>query len=359
MIKIIDRYILSNFIKLIFFIIIAGTSIFLIVDLIENLDKFIDRDVPYLYIIYYYIYYIPYIVYLIFPVCMLLTTLFTLGSMAQRNEITAMKAGGISVYRVLTVLMIPAILISVFMLFTGETVVPYANKLRLDINREYIKKVPKSSTTRRGRIYLMDEDRRLVYIGHFNGETNTAFKINIMELQGNKLVKRVDSERMVYNDGYWTLYNTKIRQFSADSVKFTEDNVMRWKELTFKPDDLLKIQSMPEEMNYWELKDFVDRLIFTGSDATQWRIELYYKIAAPFANFIIVIFGVPIAVTKRRSGLMVGFGISLLVCFLYFGLTNSIKILGFKGLLEPLYSAWGGNIAFFIIGIIMVISVKK
>lgn len=359
MFKIVDRYILSRFFTLIIFILLAGTVIFLVVDLIENLDKFIDRDVPYSIILNYYIYFIPYIIYLIFPVCMLLTTLFSLGSMSQRNEITAFKAGGISMYRLLLVLSIPAFIISLFMLLTGETVIPYANKLRLDIRREYIKKIPKSSTTRRGRIYLTDDSNRLIHIGHFNGETNSAFNINIIVIENNQLVERVDAGRMVYGNEYWTLYGAIKRDFRGDSIKITEEKVHRWRELTFKPEDLLKIQSKPEEMNYWELKEFVQKLITTGADAARWRTDLYYKIAAPFASFIIVIFGVPVAATRRRSGLMVGFGISLLVCFLYFGVANSVKILGYKGLLEPVYSAWGGNVIFLALGLVMVLTAKK
>jgi lipopolysaccharide export system permease protein len=121
----------------------------------------------------------------------------------------------------------------------------------------------------------------------------------------------------------------------------------------------LTIQEKPEEMNYRQLKEFTDKLVTTGANALRWKMDLKDKIATPFAALIVVIFGVPIAVVKRRSGIMVGFGISLLVCFLYFGLIHSGKILGYKGLVEPIYAAWGGHAVFLLVGIAAVLRARK
>lgn len=342
-----------------FFIMLAGTAIFLSVDLIEHLDKFIDRAVNWSYIGKYYLYYIPYIVYLIIPVTLLLTTLFSLGSMAAANEITALKSSGLSVYRILLVVAIPALLISLFTMAFGETVVPYSNKLRMDIYREQVKKVPKTSATRRGRIYLLDGKDRLVHIDHFNAENLSGFNINIQTVRQNTMISRVDAKRMVYRKDHWILYDVVKRIFVGNSIKVFKMKAYEMRELKFIPEDLLKIQSKPEEMNYKELKEFVTNLVSTGADAVRWRVDLNNKIAAPFAALIIVIFGVPIAVVKRRSGLMVGFGISLLVCFLYFGATKSIMILGYKGIIPPVISAWGGNALFAVVGVVAVLKVRK
>ncbi len=359
MFKIIDIYILRKLIGILCFVVAAGMVIFLCVDLIEHLDKFIDSNVAWKFIIYYYLYFIPYIIYLILPVTMLLAVLFSLGSMSAANEITALKANGVSAYRILLVVAGPAFIISLLSLGFGETLVPYFNKERMDIYRIQVKKIPKTSVARQGRIYFVEGKGRIVHIGHFNSETLTAHNINIMEVENDRLYARVDAKTMFFKKNHWTLYNAVKREFIGDSVKILSEAAMEWRELKFTPEDLAKIQHKPEEMNYWELRDHVNRLVSTGANALRWRVELENKLATPFASFIIVIFGVPIAVVKRRSGLMVGFGISLLVAFLYFGTTQSTKVLGYKGLITPFLSAWAGHILFGILGIIAVLKVRK
>jgi lipopolysaccharide export system permease protein len=291
---------------------------------------------------------------------MLLTTLFSLGGLANNNEIIALKASGVSLYRILLVVAIPAFFISLLTLSGGQTVVPYFNKQRLDIERHQVNKIPVSSSTRRGRIYLIDGKDRFVFIGHFNGETNSAFNINIQTVVDNEIVSRVDAQKMVFQKNHWVVYDAVKRDFIApDSVKVETIPVFDWRELAFTPTELLTIQEKPEEMNYRQLKEFTDKLVTTGANALRWKMDLKDKIATPFAALIVVIFGVPIAVVKRRSGIMVGFGISLLVCFLYFGLIHSGKILGYKGLVEPIYAAWGGHAVFLLVGIAAVLRARK
>lgn len=359
MIRILDIYMMKKFVYILFFVIMAGIVIFLAVDLIENLDKFIRGEVAWKFIAYYYLYFLPYIVYLIFPVTVLLATLFSLGSMAASNEIIAMKASGFSVYRVLIVFAIPALILSFMSLAFGETLVPYFNKQRMDIYRTEVKKIPKTSTSRRGRIYMMDGEHRLVHIKHYNAETLQAYDVSIQVVDANVLYSRVDAKRMQYQKDHWVLSNVIKRDFYGDSVSVQRLGVYEWREMTLKPEDLVKIQAEPEEMNYWELEEFVSKLVSTGADAVRWRVDLKKKLAAPFATFIIVIFGVPIAVVKRRAGLMVGFAISLLVAFLYFGLDKAILVLGYKGLVSPVFSAWGGNALFLAVGIVSAIRVRK
>lgn len=357
--KLIDMYILKRFFNLLVFIIAAGIIIFLAVDLIENLDKFIDRNVDWKITALYYLYFIPYVIYLILPVTVLLTVLFSLGGMASANEIIALKASGVSMYRILFVLMAPGFFISLFTLGFGETLVPYYNKQRMDIFRHEVKQLPRSSAMRRGRIYLTDGPNRYVHIGHFNGETMTAFNVVVLTVDDNILTDRIDAKRMVYMNNHWVVYDAVSRQFRGDSMRVEKEPVFDYRVLKFTPEELFKIELKPEEMNYWELQEFTEKLMSTGADARRWRVDLQAKLATPFAAFIIVIFGVPIAIVKRRSGIMVGFGIALLSAFFYFGTTQSGKMLAYKGIIEPDLAVWGGHVIFALIGIIGVIGARK
>ena len=98
--KLIDRYFLKHFLAILVFSLMAAMLVFVVVDLIEHLDKFIDRHVPVPVVVDYYILYLPYIIYLVLPVGMLLASLFAMGHFMKTNEFLAMKASGVSLYRI-------------------------------------------------------------------------------------------------------------------------------------------------------------------------------------------------------------------------------------------------------------------
>jgi lipopolysaccharide export system permease protein len=109
-------------------------------------------------------------------------------------------------------------------------------------------------------------------------------------------------------------------------------------------------------MSYSELKIFIAEMDRIGAEIRKWVVELYLKISYPFSNFIIILFGAPIAAQKRRSGTAVGIGISLMVCFIYFMIMRTGQVLGHQGTIVPWLAAWIGNIIFGLAGIFIMIS---
>jgi lipopolysaccharide export system permease protein len=137
-----------------------------------------------------------------------------------------------------------------------------------------------------------------------------------------------------------------------------QDSLVR-ADLIFSPDDLKRVNIAPEEMSYFDLKNLVTRLQAGGNRAGKWIVDLAFKISQPFATVIIVLFGVPFAAYRRRGGIVLGFGLSLLVCFVYFGFMQTGKILGYSGEISPHIAAWTGNVVFAILGIVLLIRVPK
>ncbi|MBM3324164.1 MAG: LptF/LptG family permease, partial [Calditrichaeota bacterium] len=151
---ILDRYILGRFFAILIFASLASMVIFITVDLIENLDRFIDAHCPAHLVFRYYFLYLPYILYLTLPVSMLLATLFTVGSFMHSHELEAMQGAGYSLYRIVVLHLIVAVPAGVFALSFGETIVPASNQLRQDIYREKVRLKPRPTAARQGRIYL-------------------------------------------------------------------------------------------------------------------------------------------------------------------------------------------------------------
>jgi lipopolysaccharide export system permease protein len=356
---VLDKYVLRKFIINLLFSVGAFVIIFLVVDLIENIDKFIDRDAEVNSVIFYYIYYIPYIINLTLPISMLLSCLFTLGNMSQHNEIVAQKSAGVSLYRIFTPLFILSFLISIGAGLFSEFVVPWTNQERLDIYRYDIQKHPKFRGSNRNNIYLQDVENRKISIAFFNGNTNKASSVSLQYFDGRQLVKRIDAKTMSWVENSWILHDVIERVFEDTVVTRSKYDQLIQTDLKFKPESLLELQKQPEEMSFFELETFIKEMTTIGAEVRKWIVELNLKISYPFANFIIILFGAPIAAHKRRSGTAVGIGISLLICFIYFLFIRMGQVMGHQGTLSPWLGAWLGNIIFGTAGLYTLITSRK
>jgi lipopolysaccharide export system permease protein len=356
---VLDKYLSKKFIINLIFSTSAFVIIFLVVDLIENIDKFIDRDAALSQVLMYYIYYIPYIINLTLPVSMLLACLFSLGSMSQHNEIVAQKSAGISLYRIFMPLFVLSFFISIAAGFFSEFIVPWTNQARLDLYRYDIQKHSKNQGSRRNNIYLQDKSNRKISIAFFDGRKNEGKKISLQYFEGRRLIRRIDAEKFDWENDHWVLHNVTERKFTEKGLSVKKNISSIQTDLDFKPASLLELQKQPEEMSYLELDQFIDEMTEIGAEVRKWVVELYLKISYPFANFIIVLFGAPIAARKRRSGTAVGIGISLLICFVYFLFIRMGQVMGHQGTLEPWLGAWMGNIIFGIAGVYTNITARQ
>jgi len=353
--RILDRYIIRKFLGTLFFALIAFSVIYIIIDVVGFMDKFIDRNVGLFIVVKYYIFYLPYIVILTLPVAMLLASLFSVGQLSRYNEFIAMQSSGLSLYRILTPLFILGVIISLFAAYVGERFVPLTNQKKKDIYQTYVNKVKKRKIELATRdITMQIDESRWLLIGFFDVNENTAFKISVQTYQNNRLVKRIDARRMNWENDRWRLMDGFIRRFQ-DHQEITETfDQLDLQDLRFEPIDIARVQKKAEEMSYWELKNFIKEIKRTGGNPDRWLVDLYLKIAFPFANLIIVLFGAPLASRKTRSGTAISFGISLLICFLYFGIIKVGQSLGHNGTLPPLFAAWMGNL-FFGVGAIFIL----
>lgn len=354
-----DRYIFSAFARSFFFSMFAACVIFVTIDLVEHLDKFVDAKVSWLLVAKYYALYLPYIVYLTIPVGVLLATLFSIGGFVYRNELTAMQASGVSLWRVLTLMLIAVLPLSGAVWFLGETVVPKYNFERKEIYRVEVRKGKGSASSRQGRIYLQTSPTQFLKIESYDPGKQTGYKAVLQTIEGGHVMERVEADSLHFEKGVWALKHGTKTNFGDRSIAQQEIELLQCPQFQFTPDDLLRVNIAPEEMSYKDIRSLVLRLQAAGLRATRWMVDLAFKIAQPFATFIIVLFGVPFAAFRRRGGLVLGFGLSLLVCFVYFGFMQIGKILGYGGDLSPVLAAWAGNIVFGMIGLMLVVRAPK
>ncbi len=358
---ILDRYILKQFIANVIFGVVAFICIFFVVDMMENLDDFIDAGVSIYIIMKFYLFFIPEIVKLMLPVAMLLASLFTTGKLSSFNELTAIKSSGVSSYRFMMPFVITAFIISGAAIYFNGWVVPYANKNKFHIDRVYMHRHLES--VNKDNLFFQDKSTTLMSLGYFDDNNLTAYRVSVQNYADTNLsmmVSRFDAPQMRYDsaNSSWILRDAMERRFAQGREAIFKHDTLSLK-LNFRPYQILREQQKPDEMNYYEMGEFISAKRRSGYDMSKWLVEYYNKISFPFASFIVVLFGVPFAINKRKTGMSVQFGISLLICFIYLVFMKVSNVFGYNGDMNPMLTSWLANIVFFIAAIINLIRIKK
>lgn len=358
----IDRYVLRQFIQTAFFSLLAFTVVFVAVNLMDNLSDFLDRHASAGMIATYYFYFIPEIVKLMTPVAMLLSALFTTGRLSTYNELSALKSGGVSLVRFMAPLLALALLVSGISIYFNGWIVPFANKKKLAIARVYFQK--DIEFVSKNNIFIQDSRTRILSIGIFDDAHNVAMHVSIQDFDPADLTvmaDRYDAARMEWNPSLkgWKLVDGIERHFGQGGETLRHFGTLFIGALNFSPEDIRKKQEKPEEMDYTDLKTFIDNQERAGHDVSRWLVDFYGKIAFPFASVIVVLFGVPFSSVKRRSGVGVEFGIAIGICFLYMIFLQVSQAFGYNGDLNPLLTAWLANILFLAAGITTLARVPK
>jgi len=358
-IKILYKYISVLFLRTTVFAILIFSLIMIIVDVIERLDKFIDKRVPFEIVTLYYFYYLPYVFILVLPVAMLMASLFTVSQLKRHGELNAVKSAGINIVSIFTPLFVIGIIVSIFAVIFGELVVPFSERLKNDLDRKYLRKTSRFYLLKKTDICIQDSQNRIVTIHFYDGTKKRAYKINVQTSKENKLVQRINAREMFKQGDFWVLKSGIIRNFEDDKEKVKEFDRLEVKDFSFSEKDLEITQVKPEEMNYFELKRYIETVKKIGGDPRKYLVDLYLKFTFPFSNLIVILLGTPLATYRWKGGVSLGFGLSLFVSFIYYVVVKLGQVMGHKGSLNPLLSASLGLIIFGIIGFISVAKIRK
>ena len=140
--KLLHKYIVTEFIKLLVITSLAFISIFILVEFIDKIGDISGKNTPALEAVAYFLYKIPYIFSMILPIAILLSVVLSLGILSRRSEITVIKAGGIGIPRVIVPLLICGALLSAGSIFINEVITPITNKKAFNIELKWMGKKP-------------------------------------------------------------------------------------------------------------------------------------------------------------------------------------------------------------------------
>ena len=358
-----DQYIIRQFWIILSIAILGFLSIFIIVDLIENLDRFLDNKVPSKIVFKYYIYTLPYFISIGLPMAVLIATVFSLGSMVKRNEWTAMKASGISLYRLAMPLIVCGITLSGLSFILDNQLVAYGNEKRFEIDRDYVKRKSrhKLKDTLKD-IFLQKNSSMHISLSKYYIKKMIGHDFTLVDLGPQKIQKRIDAKKIMWNadSAKWSISGFAIRSFNKDGseqdvIIGVNDTLIN---LDFIPSTIQQQARKPDELDYYRLTTRINQLKENGVDTTRWEVTRFVKISFAFTNLIVILCGIPLVVLKESNSLSFGAGASVFVIFGYYALIKFGQSLGYKGIIGPLASAWLGNIVFIIIGIILLLKAR-
>lgn len=329
------------------------TIIFVIVDIIDHLDKFIDSEIPTHDILRYYFHTIPWFISIGLPMALLLSTVFTFGLLQRRNEITAIKASGISIRRISLSLLIVGVVVSILSFYFDNLVVTTHFQKRTEIEEQYFRKSRSHKKIKKIDIYRQIEKDKILVIKQFSYKSNAAYNISIQQFDDGNLIFRLDAPVMEWDQNLekWKLKDFNVRKWENEKLLFSHFSSDTLINVNFSPVDLTKESVKPEEMNYWELAGFVEKLKLNGIKDPRWAVNLHFKTAFACTSFIMILFGLSLSIGKPRSNMAVGMGISIFVILLYYAVLKFGQSLGYKSIASPFVSVWFGNFIFIILGI--------
>tara|TARA_Y100000590_G_scaffold40205_1_gene42883 strand:- start:9629 stop:10720 length:1092 start_codon:yes stop_codon:yes gene_type:complete len=362
--KRLDLYIIRQFLVTLSMTLLGFLCVILIVDLIENLDRFIDNGIPAKITIKYYIYAIPWFLNIGLPMSMLISTVFSVGLLAKRNELTAMKATGISLYRIAIPIISIGLIVSFISFELDNTWVSKGNEVRFNIEREYMKRRSRVKAQKELRnVFLQKNETTHISIGRYRVETTVGRAITAISLDQGIVTQRMDARGIEWLDSLntWKVNDFSIREFtSAGEVRrMTMSKGDTLLGLNFTPYDITQQSKTPEEMSFADLTARIQQLKANGVDTTKWEVDRLFKISFAFTNLIVVLFGLPLVVMKAKGGLSFGAGMGIFVIFIYYAFIKFGMSMGYNGVMSPMTSAWMGNVLFSIGGVLLLILARK
>lgn len=345
--KLLDKYILGEFIKFFAITFLAFIALFLIVDFFERIRLFLSHNATLTQMASYFFFSIPQIISYVLPPTVLLATLMTFSSFSRFNEITAMKANGINIYRMTLPVFIFASLTAVFYFYFTEFITPASVQKTTHIKKVEIQKKTDLGFFKQDEIWYRG-DNAIYNFKMFDTDKNILRGVTINYLNPDvTLMVRIDAHSAEWKNHQWIFHNVLTTRFDENHKPVPEWSAEKIIHLPEKPEDFKVMQKDVEKMGYFELKKYVRKIQSEGYDVAKYRVDLHGKTAFPLVILIMVLIAVPFALRSERSGgIMQSLGIGIVIGFSYWIVHAFCMSLGKSEILPAILAGWSANILF-------------
>lgn len=341
-----DRYVVREFIKNLVLIIIALVCISELIEGTQMVDDMLRNKVPLDVLLSYLKYHMPQWIFFVLPVSALTTTLVTFGLFSKNSEIIAMKASGVSLYRISLPVIILSLLLSGFAFWEQEYILPQSNKIA-DNYRRQLKGLPPETFSSFEHHWLSSTEGFFNY-EMFDLQRNVmhGFSIYEVDMQHFNLMKRVYAAAASFEDDdkQWHLKMGWERTFASNGkIKFRAFKNDRIK-LSVTPEYFKTEIELPALMTYNELKAYIAKMKARGYDIIRYTVDLQAKLSFPMVTLVITLIAIPFSFTMGKRGALYGIGLSIVMGIVFWFFLALTKALGYLEILDPFLAAWTPNI---------------
>jgi LPS export ABC transporter permease LptF/LPS export ABC transporter permease LptG len=358
---IIDDFVLRDFLTYLGMVLSTFILLTLIFTFFELLGDIIRNKVPVLTLGAYLLNVTPSMIYLMTPLSVLIAVLVTFGLMQKSSELTAMKATGISLYRIILPIMIIAAVVSCGLFFFDQFYIPSANT-RQETLRNQIKGKPPQTYLRPDRKWIFGEHNTIYYYEFFDPDQDrfasfSAFKLDPHTFQ---LTRRVYASRAHWEEGMnkWIFESGWSRSLEGSSIEdFKTFDVATFNDMNEPPGYFKKEVKQSSEMNYEELRQYIRDLQQSGFDVVRLRVQLHKKFAFPVITFIMAVLAVPFSVSTGRKGALTGVAVAIGIAIVYLVTSGLFEAMGNANQLPAALAAWAPDIIFGMAGGYLVLKV--
>lgn len=356
--KLLDRYVASQFLKIFLICVLGVPFLFIVIDVTDNLDTYLAEGATTVEVVLHYVYELPYHALLAFPIAALLASVFTISTMTRHFETTAIKAGGVSFYRMVVPVLLGSIGLSLVALLLTDIVPVYNRKAEEVLGQEKSR-----SQTIRNTFAFRANAGRVYWIRRLDAPAGTVADLQIHRegtgVEYPTYAVFADSAAWDSTRSRWAALNGRLHFLPDEETVRTFQFDELWQRMfTETPEELLATPKEEIEMQYEELGRFIEAMERSGAEANKLIVERAQRISFPFTCFIIVLFGAPLGHSTRRGGAPVSLGIALATTILFLILINIFEALGAGGVVDPVLAAWLPNLVFLAAGGVLMAYVR-
>jgi LPS export ABC transporter permease LptG/LPS export ABC transporter permease LptF len=352
---ILDDYVLRDF--ALYLAMIAGSFVMLLLvfTLFELFGDILRNDVSVLVVGEYLLNVTPYFLYYpIAPLSMLLAVLVTFGLLQRTNEITAIKATGISLYRIVVPVLVASVVVAGVLFLSDQLYLPHTNK-RQDALRNRIKGKPAQTYLRPERKWIFGQHNDIYYYQFFDADRNAFGGISIFEFNPRsfQITRRIKADRAHWSEsmGRWVYEGGWERSLSGPAIeKYSKFDAATYPELTETPAYFKKEVKQSSEMNYEELRKYIHDLEQGGFDVVRLRVQLHKKIAYPMITLVMAVLAVPFALSAGKRSTLAGVATAIGIGVVYWTISSLFEAMGNLSQLPPAMAAWSPDLVFGFIG---------
>ena len=355
----IDQYILKKFISTYVLIQLLFIPIAIVVNLADNIDKLLEKQVPLVEILDHYYNFSIYFSSSLLPLFLFLAITWFTSKLSSNSEIIALYSSGVSLKRILKPYMIGSLIIALISLLAGMFIVPESTKKYNDFSYKYLKGNRKAVDNKN--IFRKINENEYIFLTQFNQKNNVGTNFTLENFIDEKLNFKISSTSIRYIPELKKYrLNNYTKRTITDSIDILENRRTFDTIFSFNVEDLTPLNYVAESLNYDELISFIEIEKSRGStNIERYMVVKYKKWSIPFSIFILTLIGFAVSAEKRRGGTGVNLAFGIGVAMVYVFFDKIFGVLAQQSDLSPILAVWLPNILFGILAIYLVRNAKK